>query len=196
MFQKLVECQVRGTLVTDMLSFAISDLDGDDGAEGANHSSERRQTPDSKITNSLRTCLLETFDGAWPNSVSLLSNLTMKGITYSAASRHPGNSSILLHSEQQGVLIPARIEHFVQLVLPDNINAPVTFVAVRRYQPANINHDPFSTFPFLRAQLWSRELDSLKLYTLESIESHFAYCPMEWEDQQVMAVISLSRVSD
>ena len=155
-------------------------------------------SPLPNIPDSLLTCLRESF-GETPKSISLLPNLTMKGIVYSAASRHTGNSSVLIHSGRPGVLIPAQIQYFVQLVLPDNINSLVTFVAARRYLPANVKQDPFSTYPFLRAELWSRELDSesesLGLYTPECIESHFAYLPMEWEERQVMAIISLSRVS-
>ena len=189
MFRKLVDPQVRGTLVTDLLSFAMDDLD-----DVEEMSTSDTTSPLPKIPDSLTTCLQESFGGT-AKVIALLPNLTMKGIIYSAASRHAGNSSILIHSGLPGVLIPAQIQCFVQLVLPDNINTPVTFVAAQRYLPVNVNRDPFSAYPFLRAKLWSRELDSLGLYTPESIESHFAHCPMEWEEQQVMAIISLSRVS-
>jgi hypothetical protein len=187
-FQKLLNPEVRGTLITDMLSFAMDDLDD---VESEDVSSD---TTNPKIPDSLMICLLESF-GEIPKIISLLPNLTMKGLIYSAASRHAGNSSVLIHSGRPGVLIPAQIQCFVELVVPDNINSPVTYVAAQRYLPANVKHDPFSTYPFLRAELWSRELDSLQLYTPECIESHFAHCPMKWEEQQVMAVISLSRVS-
>ena len=190
-FQKLIDPQVRGTLVTDLLSFAVDDID-DVEEENFDYASDTSPLP--KMPESLMTCLVENF-GETPRCIALLPNLTMKGIVYSAASRHVGNSSVLIHSGQPGVLIPAQIQCFVQLVLPDNINIPVTFVAAQRYLPANVIHDPFSAYPFLRAGLWSRELDSLELYTPESIESHFAHCPMEWEERQVMAIISLSRVS-
>lgn len=150
--------------------------------------------PLPKIPDSLMACLHDSFDET-PKCISLLPNLTMKGTIYSAASRHAGNSSVLIHSGRPGVLIPAQIQWFVQLVFADNINTPVTFVAARRYLPAKVKHDPFSTYPFLRAELWSCELDSLGLYDPESIESHFAHCPMKWEERQVMAIISLSRVS-
>ena len=154
-------------------------------------------SPLPKMPESLMTCLLENF-GETPRCIALLPNLTMKGIVYSAASRQIRNSSVLIHSGQPGVLIPAQIQCFVQLVLLDNINTPVTSVAAQwylRHLPANVIHDSFSAYPFLRAGLWSRELDSLELYTPESIESHFAHCPMEWEEWQVMAIISLSQVS-
>jgi hypothetical protein len=190
MFQKLVDPQVRDTLVTDTLSFAVDDLDD---VEVPDYMSDTT-SPLPKIPDSLMTCLHESFDTT-PKCISLLPNLTMKGIVYSASSRHAGNSSVLIHSGRPGVLIPAQIQCFVQLILPDNINTPVMFVAARQYLPVNVKRDLFSTYPFLRAKLWSRELDSLRLYTPESIESHFAHCPMEWEEQQVMAVISLSRVS-
>ncbi|KDR79753.1 hypothetical protein GALMADRAFT_136364 [Galerina marginata CBS 339.88] len=187
MFQKLVDPQIRDTLLTDMLSFT-GDFDGDDGEDAIS-----APWSCSSIPGSLMACIAETFDGIHPMSVSLLSNITIQGVIYSVSSRHSGNSSILIQSGQQKVLIPAQIEHIVQLVFPNNIIAPVTFAAARRYQPADIEHDPFTPYPFLRAQLWSRELDTLELYPLESIECHFAYCPMEWEGQQVVAVISLSR---
>jgi hypothetical protein len=189
-FQKLVDAQIRDTLVTDMLSFAMDDLDD---AEVSDYASDAT-SPLPKISDSLMTCLQESFDKT-PKCIALLPNLTMKGIIYSAASRHAGNSSVLIHSGRPASLFPAQIEYFVQLILPDNIDTPVTFVAARPYLSANVKCDPFSTYPFLRAKLWSRELDSLGLYAPENIESHFAYCPMKWEEQQVMAVISLSRVS-
>ena len=187
-FQKLLDPQVWGTLVTDMLSFAMDDFDNVDSEDMSS------DTTNPKIPDSLMECLLERF-GEIPKSISLLPNLTMKGIIYSAASRHVRNSSVLIHSGWPGVLIPAQIQCFVELVLPDNTNTPVTYVVAQRYLPANVKRDPFSTFPFLHAKLWSRELDSLRLYTPESIESHFAHCPTKWEKRQVMAVISLSRVS-
>jgi hypothetical protein len=192
MFQKLVDPQIRGTLVTDLLSFAMDDLDDVEASDCATDTT----SPLPKIPDDLMTCLHESF-GETPKSISLLPNLTMKGIVYSAASRHTGNSSVLIHSGRPGVLIPAQIQYFVQLVLPDTKNTLVTFVAAQRYLPANVKQDPFSTYPFLRAELWSRELnsESLGLYTPESIDSHFAYLPMEWEERQVMAIISLSRVS-
>lgn len=189
-FQKLVDPQVRGTLVTDVLDFAMDDPD--DVEEALDYTSDVTSHLQN-IPDSLMTCLHESFGGT-PKCVSILRNLTRKGIMYSAASRHAGNSSVLIHSGQPGVLIPAQIQCFVQVVLPEN-NTPVTFVAAQRYLPANVKQDPFSSYPFLCAELWSLELDSLGLYTPESIESHFAYCPMKWEERQVMVVISLSRVS-
>ena len=93
------------------------------------------------------------------------------------------------------VLIPAQIQYVVQLDLADNTNTPVTFVTARQYLQANVKCDSFSTYPFLRVEQWSREFDSLGLYTPEIIDAHFAHCPMKWEERQVMAVISLSRVS-
>jgi len=172
------------------LSFATDDLDD---VEVPDYTSDTT-SPLPKISDSLMECLHESFDKT-PKCISLLPNLTMKGIVYSTASRHVGNSSVLIHSGRPGVLIPAQIQCFVQLVFPDNINTPVMFVAARRYLPANVKRDPFLTYPFLHAELWSRKLDFLELYKPESIESHFAHCPMEWEEQQVMAIISLSQVS-
>ena len=106
-----------------MLSFAMDDFDD---VEVSDYASDAT-SPLPKIPDSLMTCLHESFDKT-PKCIAILPNLTMKGIIYSAASRHAGNSSVLIHSGRPGVLIPAQIEYFVQLVLPDNINTPVTFV--------------------------------------------------------------------
>lgn len=187
-FQKFIQPQTRDTLATDMLSFAIRNLDDVDNID------EKPTTPNTRIPPALMSCILETFDGDRPNSISVISTLTIKGITYSVASRHLGNSSVLIDSGRQGVMLPAQIEYFVQLSLPDNPETLLMFAAARRYMPSEVKIDPFSSFPFLRAQLWSKELDELELYPLDNIASHFAYCPMRWEDRNVIAVVSLSRV--
>ena len=128
-FQKLIYPQVRGTLVTDLLSLAVDDFD-DVQEEKFDYASNTSPLP--KMPESLMTCLLENF-GETPRCIALLPNLTMKGIVYSAASRQIRNSSVLIHSGQPGVLIPAQIQCFVQLVLLDNINTPVTSVAAQWY---------------------------------------------------------------
>ena len=140
-FQKLIYPQVRGTLVTDLLNFAVDDFDDVEEEKFDYASDTSPLTPLPKMPESLMT--LENF-GETPRCIALLPNLTMKGIIYSAASRQIGNSSVLIHSGQPGVLIPAQIQCFVQLVLMDNINTPVTFVAAQWYLPANVIHDPFS----------------------------------------------------
>jgi hypothetical protein len=125
----------------------------------------------------------------------LLSHLTISGITYSSSAIHLGNALILLKSPAPNKYLPARIDYIAQILFDDTDDGHlVTFVAARKYKPSNVNIDPFCAFPFLQTQLWSRELDSLKLYPLQSIECHFAQSLVSWENSDSMVMISLSRV--
>src|SRR5271168_4274585 len=67
----------------------------------------------SYLPDSLKDCFRKCF-GSLPTSASTLSQLTNARITYSIASKHVGNSSILLGSPS--IFLPARIEYIVQFV--------------------------------------------------------------------------------
>lgn len=189
MFQKLIQPLVRDTLSTDMLSFAIRELEDVDNMELV----EAQPSQDHNIPKVLMTCILESLDGARPTSIFVIPSLTVGGSTYSVSARHLGNSSVLIDAE--GLMLPVRIEYFIQLALPDHPNTLIMYAAARRFSPAVVEHDPFLSFPFLRAQLWGRQLKSLELYPVDLISSHFAFCPITWENQDLMVVVSLSRVS-
>ena len=145
----------------------------------------------SYLPDSLKDCI-QRYLGYLPTSASALSLLTVASITYSAASKHSGNSCILLDSPSKTVLLPARIEHIVQFVSNNNILN--TLVAIRRFKRHNIQSDPFSIYPLLQTQIWSRELGDLELHPVTAIQCHFACSAMLWEGEQVMVMVSLSRV--
>ena len=132
--------------------------------------------------------------GSLPTSASILSQLTVAGITYSVASKHRGNSCVLLDSPSKAIFLPARIEYIVQFVFDNDISSLITLVAVRRFKRHNTSSDPFSGYPLLRTQIWSLELGNLELHPVNAVQCHFACSTMLWEGEKVTVVVSLSRV--
>lgn len=187
MFRKLVDPQLRNTLLTDIVGFSGEALDGsDDGDPPPIVLKSMSYLPDS-----LKDCILNHL-GYLPTSASTLSHLTVAGITYSTASKHRGNSCVLLDSRSKSVFLPAQIEHIVQFV--SNNEGVNTLVAVRRFKRLNNHSDPFSIYPLLRTQIWSRDLGGLELHPVSAIQCHFACSTILWEGEQVMVMVSLSRV--
>lgn len=187
-FRKFIDSQIRNTLLTDIVGFSDEDLDsGDD--EGLPPMALKSI---SYLPESLKDCILKHL-GYLPTSASTLSLLTVAGITYSVASKHSGNSCILLNVPSKTVFVPAQIEHIVQFVSNNDISGMTTLVAVRRFKRHNNQSDPFSIYPLLRTQIWSRKLGALELHPISAIQCHFARSTMVWEGEQVMVMVSLSR---
>jgi hypothetical protein len=188
-FRKFIDPQIRNTLLTDIMGFSGEALDdSDDGDLPPIALKSISYLPDS-----LKGCILKRL-GYLPTSASTLSALTVAGITYSVASKHGGNSCILLDSPSKTVFVPAQIEHIVQFVSNNDISGVNTLVAVRKFKRLNNQSDPFSIYPLLRTQIWSRELGALELHPISAIQCHFACSTMLWEGEQVMVMVSLSRV--
>lgn len=145
----------------------------------------------SGLPGSLKDCIQKHF-GFLPASASSLSHLTVAGMTYSVASKHRGNSCVLIGSPSKA--LPARIEHIIQLAFDDSISSLTTLIATRRFKRRVTGSDPFSSYPLLRTQLWSPELGALELHAVSAIQCHFACSTMLWEGENVIAAVSLSRV--
>jgi hypothetical protein len=185
MFEKLVNPQTRNTLITDMLS--LSSLDDSDDNEGVTwQESTSRIIPDD-----LYRALCTNLHSNLPRKAQFLSHLTMHGITYAVASKHAGNSCVLVSMEAGIKPFPARIEYIVQLATPNGVT---THIAIRRHKQADVTSDPFLQFPVIQARMWSRVLEKLEIIPVQRICSHFSCLFMKWEDKEVALVLSLSRV--
>jgi hypothetical protein len=186
-FRKFIDPQVRSTLLADIMGFSdeVLDITDDEDLPPVGLKSI------SYLPDSLKDCIAKHL-GYLPTRASTLSLLTVAGITYSVASKHRGNSCVLLDFPSKTVFLPAQIEHFVQFV--SNNSGVNTMVAVRRFKRLNNHSDPFSTYPLLRTQIWSRELGALELHPVSAIQCHFACSTILWEGEQVMVMVSLSRV--
>lgn len=190
-FRKFIDPQIRNTLLTDIVGFSGGALDSGDGEDLPPMALPVKSI--SYLSESLKDCILKHL-GYLPTSASTLSLLTVAGITYSVASKHSGNSCILLNLPSKTTSVPAQIEHIVQFASNNDISGVNTLVAVRRFKRLNNQSDPFSIYPLLQTQIWSRELGTLELHPIGSIHCHFACSTMLWEGEQVMVMVSLSRV--
>jgi hypothetical protein len=190
MFQKLVDPQLRDTLQTDMrvLSSITEDGDADEYDDNAMNWNERTARP---IPTDLCTALARSHCEL-PRTAQFLPNITINGLVYSPTSKHQGNACILLRSQDQR-LVPARIQTIFQIPGLDSVQ---TLLAIRRHQPSQLPHDPFSRFPVLRAQLWRAQLGDLEIISPDQVSSHFTCLAMVGDFEGHIVTASLSRVSN
>ena len=189
-FSKLVNPQVRNTLVTDMLSLSLTE-ENSDPEEDIQTLYEENLKIAKPLPSNLRQCIEKSFTQS-PSRAPLLSHLTINGLTFSVSSKHHGNSCIMLDTGPNRNLLPARLDYIVQLQTHDEIS---TLIAVRRYRPFPRRDDPFAHFPLLKTQLLMSELDPLELYTADKIRSHFALSPLVYLENDAIVAVSLHRVS-
>lgn len=187
-FSKLVNPQVRNTLVTDMLSLTFAQDDNDPENIETLYDGDSKA---AKLPTDLRRCIEQRFAHS-PSRVPLLSHLTIDGLTYSVSSKHLGNSCIMLDADPSRILVPARLDYIAELQTDDGI---LTIIAVRRYQPFPKRDDPFARFPSLQTQLCQSDLGHLELFTVDKIRSHFAMSSLIYKEKDVIVAVSLHRVS-
>jgi hypothetical protein len=185
MFDKLVDPEVRNTLVTDMLDFINPDDDND------TDSLVPPQTFRTKIPGNIQSALGVYLKAPSPKYAIFLPHLTVNGITYSGSTKHLGNSGVMIRTCVTDTPIPARIEYIIQFEFCGQIQ---THLVIRRFMSANIIHNPFKRYPSLQASMWDTNLDQLEIISEHNIQSHYAYCPTRWENKRVNVVMSLSRV--
>lgn len=183
MFDKLVNPQVRNTLVTDILA-----LSSDDAASKGRTLGKLHRPPAEIIAP------LEKEKVHLPKQVYLPSRLTVGGITYTTRSVHEGNSNIIVDDVEDNPQ-PLSIEHFVTIPKTAK-SAEATWVIVRRLSAAQVKVDPYGSFRYLRAMLRDSTRLSSKREVLRpnDLQTHFAKCIIPWEKTEVAVVISLSRV--
>lgn len=192
MFQKLVNPQLRDSLQTDMQvlsSLAEGGDDGDDDDDGAGNWNERTAKP---IPRDLHTALTRfRVCSKSTRTAQFCHRVTINGLVYTTTSKHEGNSCVLLKSQDHNQ-VPARIQSIFQILFLESVQ---TLIAIRRHQPSQLRHDPFSQHPALRARLWSVQLGELEIIWPDQVFSHFACLPLKDEFEGHIVTASLSRVS-
>ncbi|KAF9493504.1 hypothetical protein BDN71DRAFT_1432417 [Pleurotus eryngii] len=144
-------------------------------------------TPKAKNLPAELTALFPSQSGA--RKADFLTTLTIDGLRYTTASKHHGNSLVLVESHDGE--FRAKVEYILKF---DKQGPGDAWFVVRRFRKASIPKDPFDDWPDLGAQLL--ELTSqgrLELTHSSSIQSHLAMCTILWADRQVMVAISLSK---
>ena len=181
-FRKLVDPEVRNTLLTDISVFTSQ-------LEPEFTSTPTISFPPSTIRGTtfrvLEKFLCDINKTPILRMAKTLSYYTVHGRTFSIAARHKGNGSVLVR--HQSSMLPAEIEDIVR-TSDDQI-----FVAVRYFHPTNVN-DPFKAYPALRISLWDSNLGQLVIVRAEDICGHFASISLLWEGCRCNVVVSLSRV--
>ena len=192
MFQKLVNPQLRDSLQTDMQVLSSLAEGGDDNGDdnGALNWDERAAKP---IPRDLLTALARLhFKLTSTRTAQFLNHTTINGLIYTLTSKHKGNSCILLKTQEDQIQVPAQIQTIFQIPFLESVE---TLIAIRRHQPSQLRHDPFSAFPILRAQLWGAQLGELEVIQPDQVFSHFTCLPLKGEFEGYIVAASLSRVS-
>ena len=181
-FQKLVDSDVRNTLLSDISIFANLTQPTRDSNEDI--TPDIPSSPTSVSTyKALRIHLGQQCPLA--KNVKMLRHFTRHGHTFSPFSRHKGNGSIIVYDQMLMSDIPARVEDIIQL--PTN----EVYFAVRKYQTFAAWH-PFEAYPALQTTLWQSSLESVTTFVrLDDVIGHFASVPLDWNGDDYIAIVSL-----
>jgi len=182
-FDKLLDPQVRGSLVTDIRTLSPTEETGIDSFEDLN---EQTTCP---IPTEIRDAI-NSVNATVPSRAKLQTYITIHGLKFAVASKHPGNSCAMV-SSGSGTPQPAQIVYILKFDTPET---PLTYLAVRRYKPANVAYDPFSKYPVLQTKLWDSRLADVEIVRTSQVLSHFACLPVQLGNRSFNAVISLSHV--
>ncbi|PPQ96947.1 hypothetical protein CVT26_005966 [Gymnopilus dilepis] len=140
------------------------------------------------------SCLFTGLSTSSPLQGRLLSNLSLQNVTYSTHSKHRGNSCVLVIRKGAQFPVPVRIELILEVSLK---GGPGTYLVVRPFkalvEPSH--HDPFASYPFLRAKLWDAELEDREVILPAQVSSHFACLPLQSKGKELIICISLDHVS-
>jgi len=157
--------------------------------------SESHQEVDTKTMRLFPTELNLAFRHAQikaPTSGHFLSDISIHGLTFSTFSKHSGNACVVVRAANDASPTPAQVVHIVEISMEGTHK---TFLAVQRYKPATIHHDPFSRYPAFRARLWETRLSDLEVLTPSQILSHCTHLPIQIGQKKYFANVSLCRVS-
>lgn len=179
-FSKLIDPQVRNTLLTDIARFLSLEEELDEPADITGQMTAIAEGP--------YKALQTHFQGAreTPRKARTMHCYTLNHLTFSTFTRHRGNSFVLVRRTSLPS-IPAQIDSILQIPTKE------TYFVVRFFLKTMLE-DPFQQHPVLQMSLWSQNLGQLVIVKPQDVESHFACLLFEWQDTKCQAVISLSRV--
>lgn len=127
---------------------------------------------------------------------AMFSNSTMvNNRSFTALNRHKGNSGVLRINSNIPFCIDQVVE-FQESAIAQCNSLQGKWLVGRSIKRIQVQHDPYSDFPCLRASLWGTDLESsLEVCCLDDIESHFAQHCISWEGEDATVIVSLSWVS-
>ena len=179
-FSKLIDPQVRNTMLMDIACFLSLEEEVDDPPDITGWMTTIAEGP--------YRALQTNFQGTkgTPHEAKTLHCYTLNRLTFSTFTRHRGNSFVLVRRPSLPST-PAQIDSILQ------ISTNETYFVVRFFLKT-MSEDPFQQHPVLQTSLWSQNLGQLVIVKPQDVESHFACLSFEWHGANCQAVISLSRV--
>ena len=185
-FDRLLNPQVRDSLVAGTHALSATNHHADiDSFEDLDEDEQTARPIPAEVHDAINSKNLNL-----PSRAILQTYIDIHGLKFAVASKHPGNSSIMISSEGHSPQ-PAQLVYILKFNTP---KTPSTYLAVRRYEAANVSYDPFSEYPVLGAKLWDSHLADVEIIKTSQVLSHFACLPVRLGKHTFNAVISLSRV--
>lgn len=179
-FSKLIDPQVRNTLLTDIARFLSMEEEVDEPADITGRITTIAEGPYKALQTHFQDAK------GTPREARTLHCYTLNHLTFSTFTRHRGNSFVLVcHPSLPS--IPAQIDSILQITTKE------TFFVIRFFLKTMLE-DPFQRYPALQMSLWSQNLGQLVIVKPQDVESHFACLSFEWQGAKCQVVISLSRV--
>jgi len=181
-FSKLIDPQVRNTLLTDIACFLSLDEEVDEPVDITG----RRM---AVIAKGPYRALQNYFNGSpeTPREAKILTCYSVNRLTFTTFTRHRGNSFVLVRRPSVAS-IPAQIQTILQVS-----SGEIYFIV--QFFLKTMAEDPFDKYPVLQSLLWSQDLGQLVVINPQDVESHFAGLSLMWCGALCLAVISLSRVT-
>jgi hypothetical protein len=179
-FSKLIDPQVRNTLLSDIAHFLSMEEEAEEPADVSGRFTAIAEGP--------YKALQTYFQGAKgiPREAKTLHCYTLNHLTFSTFTRHRGNSFVLVRRPSLPSL-PAQIDTILQTPTKE------TYFVIRFFLKTILD-DPFQRHAILQMSLWSQNLGHPVIVKPQDVESHFACLSFVWRATKCQAVISLSRV--
>ncbi len=217
LFKKTFSDRVRGTRVTDALSFESLRSPGPLTADTYEYNEQSHSTLHVSIYDSLLSLINtrgSTFASAYgrrvtrqvaeaslPTKADFKKNITHRGLKFTAGGRdsyvtyriQSGQSEVYGAGQIESIFLHRRREGTQVIVEP--------FVVIQEYLPLSPEHarlDPYRQFTHLNTMLYYNKVDTTpRVIPLDGIVAHFAGLVYTPEDigKQCMVVRSLDRVS-
>jgi hypothetical protein len=179
-FSKLIDPQVRNTLLSDISQFLSLEEEADEPADISGRITAIAEGPYKALQTHFQCAK------GIPREARTLNCYTLNHLTFSTFTRHRGNSLVLVRRPSLPS-IPAQIDSILQIPPKE------TYFVVRFFLKTMLD-DPFQQHPVLQMSLWSQNLGQPVIVKPQDVESHFACLSFEWQAAKCQAVISLSRV--
>lgn len=198
MFSKLVEPRSTGTLMVEIndLSSRVHDRDITEDVSpeiSLDDSDTIKYNPKlaKVMPDGLRQAFRVVSPHSHPTHAHFVSNTTISGFVHSTRQKHQGNCQVMFSPTDGSTPIPGFIDSIFTVE-----NDPRQFLAVHRLlSSSSSNNDPFRHWPFLGVKLYDNALGYLEVIPVANVDFQFACCPLIWEEADVLAVVSLSKVS-